>query len=178
MESVGKRRSAGSAVLLLIIGSAISSGFPRQLGEGAVRRVRIVPSSTLISAKLLSRAVHAHKKDCKIFHPRASRKKNNSCPKNGSRNVAQKVVKHNNDNTSNPSSIDFLELRNLVTGMAAKLEMLEKKMDQGTPACQPTIQPAPPTMIYPTAPIPPPMMPLGVSRLPHHPIPFSHHSYY
>ena len=61
--------------------------------------------------------------------------------------------------------------------MAAKLEMLEKKMDQGTPACQLTMQPAPPTMIYPTAPIPPPMMPLGVSRIPNHPIPFSHHSY-
>ena len=67
MESVGKGRSAGSAVLLLIIGSAISSGFPGQLGEGAVRRVRIVPSSTLISAKLLSRAVHAQKRTVKIF---------------------------------------------------------------------------------------------------------------
>ena len=118
------------------------------------------------------------KKDGKNFHPRASRKKNNSGPKNGSRNAAQKVVKQNNGNTSNPSSSDFLELRNLVTGMAAKLEMLEKKMDQGTPACQPTMQPALPTIIYPTAPIPPPMVPLGVSRIPHHPIPFSHHSYY
>ena len=95
------------------------------------------------------------KKDCKNFHPRVFRKKNNSGPKYGSRNAAQKVVKQNNDNTSNPSSNDFLELRNLVTGMAAKLEMLKKKMDQGTPACQPTMQPASPTMIYPTAPIPP-----------------------
>ena len=119
MESVGKGRSGGSAVLLLIIGSAISSGFLGQLGEGAVRRVRIVPSSTLISAKVLSRAVHAQKRT-KNFHPRASRKKNNSGPKNGSRNVAQKIVKQNNGNTSNPSSSDFLELRNLVTGVAAK----------------------------------------------------------
>ena len=121
------------------------------------------------------------KKDCAMFHPRLSRKKSSSGPKDDSRNTAQKV-KHTDSNTSNPSSSDFLELRNLVTGMAAKLEMLEKKMDQGASACQPAMQPtsAPhiPPMIYPTAPLPPHMMHLGVSRLPHHHTPFSHHSYF
>ena len=139
---------------------------------------KIFTKSTLATRIYFSFMALMPAKDCKNFPPRASRKKNNSGPKNGSRNAAQKVVKRNNGNTSNPSSNDFLQLRNLVTGMAAKLEMLEKKMDHGTPACQPTMQPAPPTMIYPTTPILPPMMPLGVSRLPHHPIPSSHHSYY
>ena len=51
-----------SVVLLLISGSAISSEFPDQPGEGDVRRARIVPSSTLISVKLLSRVVHVLKR--------------------------------------------------------------------------------------------------------------------
>ena len=84
--------------------------------------------------------------------------------------------KQNND--AAPKSSDFLELRSLVTGMAAKLEALEKKIDQSAPSqsYQPLTQPVG-QMIYPAA-TAPYMMNLGVPRLPHHQIPISHRSYY
>ena len=120
------------------------------------------------------------KKDCLKFHPRSTRKSTKERPERGERpksntlNTNQRYSKQNSDaNTS-----DFLELRNLITGMAAKLEALEKKMDQGTPSPSQTVaQPMGASMIYPVQSAPP-MMSLGVPRLPHHQIPFSPHSYY
>jgi len=124
------------------------------------------------------------KKDCSSFHPRSARKKNNNNdnnPNSAPRKAKQKQ-KGANQNDSYSKSSNFLELRNLVTGMATKLEAMEKKMSQGAPACQPVTQPtsslqALPTMMYP-APAPQPMMSLGVPRLPPHPMPYSHHSFY
>ena len=76
------------------------------------------------------------KKNCPRFHPRASRKK--SAPKKEPSPRTQKEEKpknrsqnHSNPSSSDPTPSDFLELRNLVTGMSAKLEMLEKKMCPG-----------------------------------------------
>ena len=128
------------------------------------------------------------KKNCPRFHPRASRKKSRPNKEPSTRTQKEgkpknRTQNHSNPTSSNPTSSDFLELRNLVTGMSAKLEMLEKKMDQGAPACQPATQPAsalhaPSGMMYPMSPAYPPLMSLGVPRLPQHPNPFSHHSYY
>ena len=79
------------------------------------------------------------KKDCSSFHPRSARKKNNNNdnnPNSAPRKAKQKQ-KGANQNDSYSKSSNFLELRNLVTGMATKLEAMEKKMSQGAPACQP-----------------------------------------
>ena len=117
------------------------------------------------------------RRDCSKFHPRSTRKKNRDGPaKTATRKTKQKSLKQETDAASNSS--DFLELRSLVTGMAAKLEALEKKIDQSAPSqsyqslAQPVGQ-----MIYP-APSAPHMMNLGVPRLPHHQIPISHRSFY
>ena len=124
------------------------------------------------------------KKDCLKFHPRSTRKNTNDQrpgreerPKGTITNANQRSSNRSSNSDANTS--DFLELRNLVTGMAAKLEALEKKLDQGTPsqACQTVAQPMGASMIYPVQSAPP-MMSLGVPRLPHHQIPFSPHSYY
>ena len=113
------------------------------------------------------------------------KKKNTNDQRPGREERPKGTITNANQRSSNRSSnsdantSDFLELRNLVTGMAAKLEALEKKLDQGTPsqACQTVAQPMGASMIYPVQSAPP-MMSLGVPRLPHHQIPFSPHSYY
>ena len=122
------------------------------------------------------------KKDCVKFHPRSTRKKKNeSHQPNAPIKVKEKAAKQIVD--VNSKSSDFLELRNLVAGMATKLEALEKRMSQGTLACHPTTQPisvplqsSAPTMF--SAPAPHSLMPLGVQRLPTHPMTYPHHSFY
>ena len=125
------------------------------------------------------------KRNCPNFHPRSSRKKRSESRNNvrvsQDSNANKKDRKKNETKSSNSNrdSTDFLELRNLVVGMAAKLESLEKKVEQRGQACQPVTQPtqsAPPTMIYP-APTPPGMMSLGMPRLHPH-FPYTHQSYY
>ena len=116
------------------------------------------------------------KRDCSKFHPRSTRKKNREGSSKETRKIKPKPSQSSKKNTdSSTSSNDFLELRSLVTGMAAKLEALEKKMDRSAPA-PPLTQPLG-QMIYPT-PTVPQMMNLGVPRLPHHQLPFSHQSFY
>ena len=118
------------------------------------------------------------KKDCDNFHPRSSRKKENNNPTN---NVQRKSDnKHKNktqnanaNNLRDRSSTDFLELRNLVSGMAAKLESLEKKMEQRAQLSQ---HAPPTTMIYPAS-AHPPMMSLGVPRLHQPHFPYHHQSF-
>jgi hypothetical protein len=127
------------------------------------------------------------KRDCSNFHPSSSKMKG-SDSRNSARapqnlNANQKERKQNkkqNNNNRDRDSTDFLELRNLVTGMAAKLESLERKMEQRGQACQQVTQQPPsahPTMIYP-APTPPAMMSLGVPRLHHPHFPYTHQSYF
>lgn len=117
------------------------------------------------------------KKDCKKFHPRSTRKKIKDSTESTSntRNSKQKAPKQNTTVSPPSNTSDFLELRSLVTGMAAKLEVLERKIEQcaPSPACHPVSRTAG-QMIYPAH----PMMPLGVPRLPQHPNLFSHPSYF
>ena len=119
--------------------------------------------------------------NCTMFHPRAPGKKSSSGSYNSSHHMAQ-MAKQTDTDTTSTSSSDCVELRNLVTEMAGKLEMLEKKMEQGAPECQPALQQASdphiPPIIYPTASLPPHMMHLGVSMLPYYPTPFSQPTYY
>lgn len=126
------------------------------------------------------------KRDCGEFHPRSNRKKKNeshqekNAPQKIKKKVKQKTAQLNSNDNS--KSGDFLELRNLIAGMATKLETLEKKMSQSTPACHPATQPM--TIPQTTAPamfatpVPQSLMPLGVHRLPPHPMTYSHHSFY
>ncbi|KAL5269258.1 hypothetical protein ACHWQZ_G002914 [Mnemiopsis leidyi] len=116
------------------------------------------------------------KKDCSKFHPRSARKKNRDGPTSATQKVKSKSSKQNDDTV--PKSNDFLELRSLVSGMAAKLEALEKKLDQSAPSqlYQPRTQSVG-QMIYP-APTASHMINLGVPRLPHHQLPFSQASFY
>jgi len=118
------------------------------------------------------------KRDCVKFHPRSTRikKSESSRPNNAPRQAKQKATRRNGD--TNSESSDFLELRNLVVGMATKLDVLEKKMSQSTPACQPISAPQTSAPAMFSAPAPPPLMPLGVHRLPHHPMTYPHHSFY
>ena len=113
-------------------------------------------------------------KDCSKFHPFSSRKKKKEEP-NRDRNQRPGKQATSKSNASSSSS-DFLELRDLVTGMAAKLAALEKKMDQSAPSsvCHPPAQSAG-QMFYPS---PAAMMSLGVPRLPQHQTPFSLPSYF
>lgn len=124
-------------------------------------------------------------KDCAQFHPRSARKKPPSRDSDKAKSVPRNNSKRNqnsataNQKSSDSKSNDFLELRNLVTGMATKLEALEKRMSEGVPACLPAAQPisqAPPAQMYP-APTHPHMLPLGMQRIPH-PMSYSHLSYY
>ncbi|KAL5263407.1 hypothetical protein ACHWQZ_G008693 [Mnemiopsis leidyi] len=80
----------------------------------------------------------------------SERKRNRNGPAIDSRKMKQKpkFSKQNTEATLN--SADFLELRSLVTGMAAKLEALEKKIGQSAPS--PSYPPLTQTvgpMIYP-----------------------------
>ena len=118
------------------------------------------------------------RRDCSKFHPRSTRKKNREGATKTKPTTGKAKQQSSKQNTgAAPKSSDFLELRSLVTGMAAKLEALEKKIDQSAPSqsyqslAQPVGQ-----MIYPAPPAPH-MMNLGVPRLPHHQIPISHHSF-
>ena len=115
------------------------------------------------------------RQECSKFHPRSTRKKTNTRQKSKTNDTNQRVKKQSN--TSNTGTSDFLELRNLVTGMAIKLEALEKKINQSTPsqACPTVGPPVGAPMIYQP---PHAMMSLGVPRLPHNQIPFSHPSYF
>ena len=116
------------------------------------------------------------KKDCSKFHPVSCRRNKES--------TRDKKQRPNKRNSSAPSSSkDFLELRDLVTGMATKLAALEKKLDQSAPSAPPALPQSVPQpagqMFYPSHPQSAhPMMSLGVHRLPQHQIPFSHPSYF
>ena len=115
------------------------------------------------------------KKDCSKFHPLSCRRNKEE----STRSMKQRPTKQNAPPSSN--SKDFLELRNLIRGMAAKLAALEEKLDQSAPSAppQPVPQPAG-QMIYPSHPQSAHhhMMSLGVPRLPQHQIPLSHPSYF
>ena len=115
------------------------------------------------------------KKDCSKFHPLSCRRKNKE---ESNRNKKQGPIKQNAPAPSN--SNDFLELRDLVTGMAAKLAALEKRLDQSAPSAPPQSVPQPAgQMMYPSHPQSAHhMMSLGVPRVPQHQIPFSHRSYF
>ena len=122
------------------------------------------------------------KRDCTNFHPRLSRKKDKNSPNHAPREprAKQRTKKQNvNTNLRDRDSTDFLELRNLVTGMAAKLESLEKKMEQREQAYPPVALPSqhpPQSMIYPAT-AHPQVMSLGVPRLHQPHFPYSHQSY-
>ena len=117
------------------------------------------------------------RRDCSKFHPRSTRKKKNRDGTTKTKSAPGKAKQQSSKKNTGaaPESSDFLELRSLVTCMAAKLEALEKKIDQSAPSqsyqslAQPVGQ-----MIYPA----PHLMNLGVPRLPHHQIPISHRSFY
>ena len=117
------------------------------------------------------------KQDCSKFHPRSTKKRTSSRHKGVTRDTNQRRKKIKQRTDANTS--DFLELRNLVTGMATKLEALEKKINQSTPsqACRTVGPPVGAQVIY-QPPQASPLMSLGVPRLPHNQIPFSHPSYY
>ena len=109
------------------------------------------------------------RRDCSKFHPRSTRKKKTRDGTTKTKSAPGKVKQQSSkENTgAAPKSSDFLGLRSLVTGMAAKLEALEKKIDQSarSQSCQSLAQPVG-QMIYPA----PHLMNLGVPRLPHHQI--------
>ena len=118
------------------------------------------------------------KRDCTKFHPRSSKKKEKNNPTNNVPRKSDNKQKNKKQNTNHAnlrdcSSTDFLELRNLVTGMAAKLELLEKKMEQ---RAQPSQHAPPATMIHPAS-AHPSMMSLGVHRLHQPHFPYSLPSY-
>jgi hypothetical protein len=152
---------------------AISIGCPVPLVKTVVRRVKTVHSSIQKSEEQQSTKalVTCLRRDCSKFHPRSTRKKNrdgSTSLTSATRKMKPQSSKQNND--AAPKSSDFLELRSLVTGMAAKLEALEKKIDQSAPSQshQPLTQPVG-QMRYPVL-TAPHMMNLGVPRLPHHQI--------
>jgi len=120
------------------------------------------------------------KKGCSKFHPHSSRRKDDDnrsrVPRKSDTNQKVKVKVGKDNSHRNRDSTDFLELRNLVTGMAAKLESLEKKVDQSAQSYQPA-QHAPSPMLY-RALAPPAVMPLGVPRLHQPHFPYTHQSYY
>ena len=119
------------------------------------------------------------KRDCRNFHPRSSRTKGRNNPSDTNRQKPETKVKKPEAKVKKQNSSDFLELRNLVTGMAAKLESLEKKMEQRVQAYPPVTLPPqhpPQSMIYPAT-AHPQVMPLGVPRLHQPHFPYSHQSY-
>ena len=71
------------------------------------------------------------KKDCSKFHPLSCRRNKEEY----TRSMKQRPTKQNAPPSSN--SKDFLELRNLITGMASKLAALEEKLDQSAPSAPP-----------------------------------------
>ena len=124
------------------------------------------------------------KQDCSKFHPWSTRKKTKSRPKSATRDTNQQTrTKKQEKKATNANSSDFLELRDLVAGMATKLEALETKIDQGTPSpAYPSVRPPVGAHMMYQPPYAPYMMNHGAPRLPHHQIPhqapYSHPSYY
>ena len=111
------------------------------------------------------------KRDCRKFHPRSIKRKgtNEERGNNVPRNSEQQPPEQRNESNSK----DFLELRDLVTSVVAKLEALEKKVDVPPPV--PSLQPGVAPMLYPATHVPH-MMNLGLPRVPHQQLP--HHYFY